>query len=50
MKNLIILAGDYALRSIKESDLEQLLVWRNSDRIRTKMLNQHIITMDEHRK
>ena len=47
---MIIVAGDYALRSIEESDLEQLLVWRNSDRIRTKMLNQHIITMDEHRK
>ncbi|MBD2680432.1 MULTISPECIES: UDP-4-amino-4,6-dideoxy-N-acetyl-beta-L-altrosamine N-acetyltransferase [Nostoc] len=41
---------EYRLRPLQESDLEQLLEWRNSDRIRANMYSDHIITMDEHRK
>lgn len=46
MMRLII--GDYILRPICEEDLSTVLRWRNSDRIRSKMLQQHIITWDEH--
>lgn len=40
---------DYRLRRLEESDLEQVLEWRNSERIRVNMYTDHIITMDEHR-
>ena len=38
----------YALRDIEEDDLPQLLEWRNSPRIHSKMLTDHKITWDEH--
>lgn len=43
------LREDCRLRPIAESDLEKVLVWRNSERIRANMFTDHIITIDEHR-
>ncbi|AFY35676.1 UDP-4-amino-4,6-dideoxy-N-acetyl-beta-L-altrosamine N-acetyltransferase [Calothrix sp. PCC 7507] len=40
---------DYRLRALNESDLEQVLEWRNSERIRTNMYTDHIISIEEHR-
>ena len=40
--------GDYSMRPIERADLEQVLAWRNSERIRSVMINDHIITMPEH--
>lgn len=37
------------LRPITEVDLEKILVWRNSERIRMNMYTDHIITMEEHK-
>jgi RimJ/RimL family protein N-acetyltransferase len=36
------------LRLLEEKDLAMVLDWRNSDRVRSSMFNNHIITMDEH--
>lgn len=36
------------LRPIEESDLDMVLAWRNSDRVRNYMYTDHIITPDEH--
>ncbi len=33
---------------LEEKDLAMALDWRNSDRVRSNMLNNHVITMDEH--
>ncbi|AEG59496.1 UDP-4-amino-4,6-dideoxy-N-acetyl-beta-L-altrosamine N-acetyltransferase [Desulforamulus ruminis] len=41
--------GTYRLRPMKEKDLEKVLGWRNSERIRSNMFSSHIITLDEHR-
>jgi len=41
---------DFKLRPIEESDLVTILHWRNSERIRSVMLTDHIITMTEHEK
>ncbi|MBR3622979.1 MAG: GNAT family N-acetyltransferase [Selenomonadaceae bacterium] len=48
MSKVYISIGDYAIREIEESDLSQLLEWRNSPEIHSKMLTDHIITWDEH--
>lgn len=37
------------LRPLDESDLDTVLRWRNSDRIRANMYSDHLITPDEHR-
>ncbi len=37
------------LRPLEEADLEKVLKWRNSDRIRKAMFTDRIIAMDEHR-
>ncbi|MEW5919763.1 MAG: UDP-4-amino-4,6-dideoxy-N-acetyl-beta-L-altrosamine N-acetyltransferase [Bacillota bacterium] len=37
------------LREINENDLEMILRWRNSERVRANMFTDHIITIDEHR-
>lgn len=37
------------LRPIVEGDLEMVLEWRNSDRIRSVMFTDHIIKMEDHR-
>jgi UDP-4-amino-4,6-dideoxy-N-acetyl-beta-L-altrosamine N-acetyltransferase len=36
------------LRLLEENDLTMVLDWRNSDRVRSNMFNNRIITMDEH--
>ena len=36
------------LRLLEDKDLTMVLAWRNSDRVRSNMFNNHIITMDEH--
>lgn len=43
-------AEDFNLREIEKYDLELILKWRNSERIRTNMFTDHIITMQEHAK
>jgi UDP-4-amino-4,6-dideoxy-N-acetyl-beta-L-altrosamine N-acetyltransferase len=40
---------DYKLRPIEEIDIERVLDWRNSDRVRAYMYTDHIIGMEEHR-
>jgi len=37
------------LRPIEEHDLDMVLTWRNSERVRSHMYTDHIITLDEHR-
>jgi UDP-4-amino-4,6-dideoxy-N-acetyl-beta-L-altrosamine N-acetyltransferase len=39
---------DYNLRPMTRDDLEQVLEWRNSDRIRKAMYTDHVISWDEH--
>lgn len=40
---------DCILRPVEERDLELILVWRNSERIRSNMYTDHVITWEEHR-
>lgn len=39
-----------ALRGIEDEDLELILQWRNSERIRSCMFTDRIITIEEHRR
>jgi RimJ/RimL family protein N-acetyltransferase len=39
---------DYFLRNLQETDLEKVLTWRNSERVRINMYTNHIITWEEH--
>lgn len=39
---------DCNIRPISESDLEQVLRWRNSERIRANMYTDHLISWEEH--
>jgi len=41
---------DYQLRPIQESDLEVVLEWRNSERVRSNMYTDHIISFNEHKR
>jgi len=43
------LRENYRLRKIAEEDLELILQWRNSDKIRRNMYGDHIINMAEHK-
>lgn len=43
-----MLRSDFSLRDVSEDDLQTLLRWRNSDRIRMNMFTDHIITWAEH--
>lgn len=43
-----MIRGDYNLRDLEEADLELVLHWRNSDRIRKSMFSDEIITFPEH--
>ncbi|GGJ64247.1 UDP-4-amino-4,6-dideoxy-N-acetyl-beta-L-altrosamine N-acetyltransferase [Anoxybacillus voinovskiensis] len=43
-----MLLFDYRLRDITEEDLETVLCWRNSERIRRYMYHDHTISMEEH--
>lgn len=40
---------NYKLRSLEEKDLEMVLDWRNSDRIRQNMYTDQMISLDNHR-
>ena len=40
--------SDYTVRPIREEDLRLLLRWRNSDRVHSQMLTDHLLTWDEH--
>lgn len=39
---------DYNLRSMIDSDLEQVLEWRNSERVRENMYTDSLISFEEH--
>ena len=41
---------DFSIRPVVEQDLEQVLTWRNSERVRTKMFEHHVIPWENHRK
>ena len=41
--------GAYAFREIHEEDLPMLLEWRNSPRVHSMMLTDHVITWEEHK-
>ncbi|TCS83308.1 UDP-4-amino-4,6-dideoxy-N-acetyl-beta-L-altrosamine N-acetyltransferase [Tepidibacillus fermentans] len=45
----MLIYRNYKLRPIEEEDLEMVLNWRNSERIRMNMYTDHLITMEEHR-
>lgn len=40
--------GKSSIRPLQEEDLMMVLDWRNSDHVRKRMVDQHIITTDEH--
>ncbi|MFY0543168.1 UDP-4-amino-4,6-dideoxy-N-acetyl-beta-L-altrosamine N-acetyltransferase [Brevibacillus sp. H7] len=40
--------SEYSLRAFVEADLEQVLLWRNSDRVRQHMYSDHLISWEEH--
>lgn len=44
-----MLREDFNLRPIEERDLELVLSWRNSERVRSCMYTDHVITHEEHR-
>lgn len=39
---------DFSLRPVEAKDLEKILEWRNSDRIRNYMYTDHLISIEEH--
>ncbi len=41
--------GDGLLRDLQAEDLDMVLKWRNSDRVRLNMFSTHVITEEEHR-
>ncbi len=42
------LLSDYSLRALEELDLEKVLQWRNSNRVRQHMYSDHLISWEEH--
>ncbi len=40
--------GNASLRYMKMSDMDKVLAWRNSDRVRLNMTNDHVISRQEH--
>lgn len=40
--------SDYTVHPISENDLKLVLRWRNSDRVHSQMLSDHLLTWDEH--
>lgn len=38
------------LRPLEEKDLEMVLAWRNSERVRSFMYTDHLISIEEHRR
>jgi len=45
----VLRRDEYVLRPIEERDLDTVLGWRNSERVRSNMYTDHEITFDEHR-
>lgn len=41
--------SDFSLRAMVMDDADLILSWRNSERIRSVMYNDHVIAFDEHR-
>ena len=50
IKHSVLEYVDYKLRPIKKEELELILKWRNSDRIRKNMYEDSIISMKQHKK
>ena len=46
---MMLKRAEYNLRFIALNDLEKVLQWRNSERIRSNMFTDHEITLDEHK-
>ena len=42
--------NDIKHRAIEDDDLEMILKWRNSEKVRQMMVNNHIINLNEHKK
>lgn len=40
---------DFRIRLMQETDLDTVMNWRNSERIRMVMFNDHLISQEEHR-
>lgn len=40
---------DFTLRPMSDSDLPLVLQWRNSERVRSNMYTDHLISIEEHR-
>lgn len=40
--------GSYSIRPIEIIDKDLILRWRNSDRVRSNMYNDHVISQEEH--
>lgn len=47
-QNITIQFQDYRLRPLEEKDLDRVLFWRNSERVRVNMYHDHLITPEEH--
>lgn len=47
--NIKSIRRDGLLRPLKAEDLELVLQWRNSDRVRINMFSTHVISAEEHR-
>ncbi|MBI3899053.1 MAG: UDP-4-amino-4,6-dideoxy-N-acetyl-beta-L-altrosamine N-acetyltransferase [Gammaproteobacteria bacterium] len=43
-------SAQFKLRPLAEHDLELVLAWRNSERVRANMYTDHVISLDEHRR
>lgn len=44
----MLIYGKCSFRKLKKEDLERVLKWRNSDRVRENMYTDRLITLDEH--
>jgi len=40
--------ADYSMRPLRRDDAAMLLQWRNSERVRSMMFGDHVITLKEH--
>lgn len=47
-KDKVLDGFNFSCRKIKREDLEQVLIWRNSDSVRLNMFHQEIISWKEH--
>ena len=44
----MIKLSDISLKAVDVGDSDRLIRWRNSDHIRTKMINSHVVQKEEH--